>query len=290
MDLYELKDELFIKGIYTIYYQEKPSNFLFPGEKHDFWELMYLDKGFVYLLIDEKGYKVDQGELLFFNKNQNHIFWSDSTIAPCFVTISFDMDFINSEFFEFKKFKVDREIKNIFTKILNERLNVFEDTVSPNGMIRRKLPLPGSEQLLKMYITELLLKLYQEETMQIDDNSFQSFRVKEKSENLIFNKSVEYIKDHLYEEIYLKQLYKNVFVSASCLNKIFNNITGLSVMEYVNFLKLEKSKEMLRKSNLNITQISNMFAFSSVHYFSHLFKRKYNISPREYSKSVRNSI
>lgn len=84
-DFIKLKDEITINGIYTFFYQEKDVSFIFPGETHDFWELIYMDKGFAYLLIDDKGFKINQGELFFFNKNQNHIVWSDSNVAPFFL-------------------------------------------------------------------------------------------------------------------------------------------------------------------------------------------------------------
>lgn len=58
-------------------------------------------------------------------------------------------------------------------------------------------------------------------------------------------------------------------------------------MGYVNHLKLEKSKELIGKAELNITQISNYLGYSSVHYFSRQFKQKYGMSPSEYSKSLK---
>lgn len=64
-DFIKLKDEITINGIYTFFYQEKDVSFIFPGETHDFWELIYMDKGFAYLLIDDKGFKINQGELFF---------------------------------------------------------------------------------------------------------------------------------------------------------------------------------------------------------------------------------
>ena len=183
MQQVELRNELQIKGIYSLMYQEKDTNFIFPGEVHDFWELIYMDKGFAYLMIDDKGYKVNQGELFLFNKNQNHILWSDSRSAPCFLTISFDMKFADESFFEYKRFKVNDEIMQIIHNILRERDNLFEGSINSGICIKKTGRMAGSEQLVKMHIEELMLKLYR--IGENSDKAVISSSVKLKSENMI---------------------------------------------------------------------------------------------------------
>ena len=43
---------------------------------------------------------------------------------------------------------------------------------------------------------------------------------------------------------------------------------------------------MIRDTSLNFTQISQALGFSTVHYFSKLFKEKVGMSPSEYAKSI----
>jgi hypothetical protein len=196
---FELEDKLVIKGVHTFYYQEKNTEFIFPGETHDFWEFIYMDKGFAYLLIDDHGYKINQGDLFLFGKNQNHIVWSDSKIAPCFLTLSFEMEFYDEKFFEFKRFKVNNELKDIIKKIIIERLNLFEGNFNSEIQVKRQDGLvSGAEQLIKLYITELLLKLYRQECG-LYHNDIQSSIIRQKSENMIFKHCVEYIEKHINE-------------------------------------------------------------------------------------------
>lgn len=286
MELIELRDEIKINGIFTLIYQEKGTNFLFPGEKHDFWEFIYMDKGFVYLLVDDKGYKLNQGEIFFFGRNQNHIVWSDSRTAPCFLTISFSMEFANSAFFEHKCFKVDNGLKLVIKKILEERMNSFEGDIRMGVAYRRKLSMVGSEQLIKAYLAEMLIELYRQDSI-LTHNALQSSIIRRESENRIFKQCAEFIDQNIKNKMTLEQVCKGVHISASQLNRIFNENAGTSVMDYITCSKLEKAKELLRESTMNISQISSEFGFSSIHYFSRLFKQKYGIAPREYSKSIK---
>ncbi|MEA4890643.1 MAG: AraC family transcriptional regulator [Clostridiaceae bacterium] len=286
MQKYTLSDDMAIHDLYTFLYQEKGCDFLFPGERHDFWELIYVDQGYLYLLIDEAGYKVNQGEMYFFNRNQNHIVWSDHKTAPCFLTISFDMEFADCAFFEHRKFLIDHELKNIIAKLMNERLAAFEGALTSEIGIKRTPCLAGSEQLLKIYLIELLLKLYRrghEKSVNLAPSPI----IQQKSENMIYNRSMSFITEHLHEKLLLEQISRSVHVSPSYLNRIYRNTSGMSVMEHVAHLKLEKTKELIRESKMTLTEIADALGFSSIHYFSRLFKRHYGISPSAYSKSIR---
>ena len=57
-------------------------------------------------------------------------------------------------------------------------------------------------------------------------------------------------------------------------------------MSYFISLKIDTAKAMIRDTDLNFTQISEKLGFSTVHYFSKLFKDRVGVSPSKYAKSV----
>jgi len=236
--------------------------------------------------VEDKGYKLNQGEIFFFGRNQNHIVWSDSRTAPCFLTVSFSMEFADGAFFEHKCFKVDNGLKAVIKKILEERLNAFEGNISMGVAKHRESPAMGSSQLIKAYLSELLIRLYRLDCM-AKDHVLQPFVIRSESGNCIFRHCVEFINENVSNRLALVHVCKSVHVSASHLNRIFNKNSGTSVMDYIMCAKLEKAKGLLRESSMNISQISYDLGFSSIHYFSRQFKQKYGITPREYSKSIK---
>ena len=52
----ELKEELIIKKIVSLHYFEYMSDFTFPGESHNFWEFLYVDKGELQVTADPVSY------------------------------------------------------------------------------------------------------------------------------------------------------------------------------------------------------------------------------------------
>ena len=67
----------------------------------------------------------------------------------------------------------------------------------------------------------------------------------------------------------------------------FVQVTGKSVNRYFTELKIRWAKERIRTTTRSFTEISEELGFSSVGYFSKVFKRRMNMSPREYMASVR---
>ena len=58
----------------------------------------------------------------------------------------------------------------------------------------------------------------------------------------------------------------------------------MSAITFINNLKLTHTAELLKNSNLNVTEIAKYLGFSDCFYFSRLFKRKFLESPTSYAK------
>ena len=67
----------------------------------------------------------------------------------------------------------------------------------------------------------------------------------------------------------------------SLYNKILE-LTGLSPVEYIRSVKLDKGAVLLEKSDLNVAQIAYMVGFATPNYFAKSFKAKFNMQPSEY--------
>ena len=75
-----------------------------------------------------------------------------------------------------------------------------------------------------------------------------------------------------------------MFVSRSQLYKKLKAITNLSANDFINVYRLKKSTELLRKGNMQITEIAYATGFNDPKYFSRIFKKFYKCSPSDYLK------
>lgn len=265
-----INPKLNINKVFTLFYQEKELGFIFKGEKHDFWELTYVDKGSLNTIVDNVGYHLTQGDMIFYGKNQHHIQWSESDVSVCFLTISFDMDLDESHLLLNKKFSLSDSMYNLLSDIIKEN-----DTESFY-----------SEDLILCYLKEFMIRLLRKE--KLNSGKFKrTTSIQHKAENSIVTKSIDFINKNIDRKINVQIIADSIPISSSYLSKIFKKHMDMTLVDYINNTKLEKSKELIRSSNYTFTEIADLLGYSSIHYFSNQFKAKYGVSPSTYEKGIK---
>lgn len=98
-------------------------------------------------------------------------------------------------------------------------------------------------------------------------------------------RAVNYINKNLDKELSVKSISKNANVSKSVLYKNFHKHFNSTVSEYINSKRIDKSLELLVKTDYTIEEISQKVGFLSVSYYSRTFKKQIGISPLKYRKA-----
>jgi len=107
------------------------------------------------------------------------------------------------------------------------------------------------------------------------------------SEQDFLRKLNELIEHNLHNSDYtVEDLARSLTISRVQLYRKVKAILGIGVSEHVNNIRLEKSKELLLKSKQNISEIAYAVGFSSLYYFSNVFKNKYGISPKDFRAQI----
>lgn len=265
-----ISSSLDISEIYTKFYQEKGTNYNFSGEKHSYWELTYVDKGELLTTIDGMSYHLKQGDLIFYAPMQFHTQSTFEKISSSYLTINFKMNFNHADLLCNKIFSLKRDSYFIVTKLIEELSN---DNLYSND-------------LSLCYLKQLIIQM-----LRLDNSHFHSkptTNMQQTYENELLNDILLYIDNNIYEKISVSTLCEHFCISASMLHSLFRKNMNNTAKNYINELKLSKSKELIRNSTHTLSEISEMLGFSSIHYFSKKFKSYFNISPTEYSKSIYN--
>lgn len=93
-----------------------------------------------------------------------------------------------------------------------------------------------------------------------------------------------YIEGHYREALTLDILAEKVHINKFHLAHIFSKEFGISPINYIQKLRIQESRELLRTTNYSLTQISRMCGFSSPSYFSQRFRLAEGMSPAEFRK------
>lgn len=102
--------------------------------------------------------------------------------------------------------------------------------------------------------------------------------------NGIINKVMAYINENIYktENLSLDKISADTHVSKSYLCHLFKRTTGLSVMQYINNLRISQAKKLLLDTNMKIQDIALSLGFSSSTFFCKTFKANVGCSPAQY--------
>lgn len=280
-----LNDSIIIKKLYTVHYYEFSKEYRFTGERHNFWEFVYVDKGEVTVIADDKNYILKQGSSIFHKPNEWHNILANGVIAPNIAIITFESDSEAMNFFENKIIFVGQEQKKLISKMVTEYTNGFSSPLNDpytNQLIRRKEPVFASEQLLKLYLCELLINF-------IRSNSInnQKTMLNINLDNSIMNLLLNYMNENISKRIKLQELIRYSGTNRTTIENIFRENFGVGAIDYFIMLKIEYAKKYLRENNYNITQISEILGYSSIHYFSRQFKKITGMTPTEYVLSIK---
>ncbi|MEJ6979503.1 two-component regulator propeller domain-containing protein [Pedobacter sp. P351] len=99
----------------------------------------------------------------------------------------------------------------------------------------------------------------------------------------LLNKVVLYIEENINNpQLSVEDLSRHVGMSRGSLYNKILELTGLSPVEYIRSVKLDKAAVLLEKSDMNVAQIAYMVGFATPNYFAKSFKAKFNMQPSEY--------
>lgn len=272
-----------ISRIVTIHYYEFGPNFVFQGESHDFWEMVYVDKGKVQVRRDEEDMILKQGELLFHQPNEFHSIRSLDS-SPNFFVISFSSASPAMAYFEKRRTQLDATLKPYLSSIIKEAEKTYNIPKNDPNLrkLHRKEDAPlGGEQLIQTYLEQLLIFLLRTITK---EGSLVSFPKKGSQEDPLVAAIKQYLSQHITDTVRVEDICNEFDYSRSFLNKRFQNETGQSLASYFTALKIEEAKRLIRDSDLNFAQISDRLSFDNPQYFSRFFKNRTGMTPTEFKK------
>lgn len=113
-------------------------------------------------------------------------------------------------------------------------------------------------------------------------------RITTKQYNDIVGKAKIYIQENFCnEDLSLNQVSSSVFVSPSHFSSVFSQKTGQTFIKYLTDLRMNKAKELLKFTDMKTSEIGYAVGYKDPHYFSYLFKKTFNCSPKQYRNNIK---
>ena len=260
----------------------------FPAHKHNYIEFNYVYKGKLTEIIHNKKITLEEGEIIFLNKDIIHSIEKSSNddiiinfiIKPEFFDFILNLSESDNIIFsfllksiylnknnngEYLYFKVSNEknIQEILEKIIIE---IYE----PNIMSGITIKL-----LVGLLIVELLKNPSKIEVYSEDDY-----------DNLIMIEVLKYI-DKNYANATLFEISEILKQPHYKISKLVKKQTNMTFKELLQEKRLNKAKQLLSETEISVVEIISLVGYENLTYFYKIFKKKYGYTPKNY-KVVKN--
>ena len=276
----KLPDFLSVRSIITIFRADFSS---YPisseGESYNFCELKYIEKGSHRLLLDGKLFELNEGQMMIYAPLAHHSASEKSNALADIISFESDSEAI-SQLYN-RVITLNMRQRQTLSRIVTDGENIFKATSADAEQVGM-LPKDGTNafelQRLKNQLELFFIDVYGNDSC--GGANHRLYRV-EQLEAL-----VDYLTSHLDRNLTLDEIAKDCSMSVSKLKLICKEEANCSPISLFISLKIDEAKRMMTETSLNFTQIAEKLGFTSVHYFSKLFKKKTGLTPTEYARSV----
>ncbi|CAM3723908.1 MULTISPECIES: response regulator [Paenibacillus] len=92
--------------------------------------------------------------------------------------------------------------------------------------------------------------------------------------------------DHSYADASLQAAADHVSLHPSYVSRLFKQVTGSSISEYIHKVKMERALVQLKDSEAKVYEISEQLGYSNSQYFIKVFKEQFGMTPQEYREKA----
>ena len=262
------RSELKLEQLYTVFYQECASDFYFRGERHEAFELVYVDRGELHNLVGGADVLLRQQQLMLIGQNVWHTQYADLPVS--FLTVSFRAAELPCAHLAGRAFSLSARQVGLVRQMLeaHEAERYAYDCV---------------ESLLKLLLADLLRGTER----QLPAASARPLPATSHAEQRIVDRLIQIISARAGEKLSLQALADEAHISTTYLHRLFRSQLGMPPGAYIAKIRAEECKLLLRGGAMSMGEIAKKLGFSSQQHFSRQFRTVTGMTPSEYVRSLR---
>lgn len=236
-------------------------------ESHDFSEIFYMAQGQGCTTVNGVKHHLEAGQIIIYGANSTH---GEGTGGIAEI-ISFETASPFPEKYCDRVITLTGAQRILFHQIIEQALPMFEKRIGVKGVVLKSHADPYAVQNVKNKLELFLLDIVRPGTGHLQDK---------------INTVTDYMTGNIHRMLTLQEMSSELGMSISSLKRLVQDTYSKSPVTYFTDLKVEEAKRLILHSSMNMTEIAEKLGFSSVHYFSRVFKQKTGKTPSEYKKDI----
>ena len=255
--------------------QCSPIDEIYVSDKHVHKEveLVYVTRGEVEIMVDQKLYTVHEGEVLNICSYALHQYQQKKVDADI-AKVKFLDEWLLLPFLDAEE---KGAISEMFGHIFIARTDAYLQKLM-NAMLHEQMDTFDSCDCFGKLCQMTAYLLSHPEIVQLGEQS-------EISGHRYMEQAIAYMQEHCSEKLTLKMLADHLGLTETYCSKYIKKNTGITFVEYLNVLRINRAQRLLWATDFSVSEIAELVGFSSVQTFNRVFKQQSrNLSPSEYRK------
>lgn len=255
--------------LFAMEYVSYDNEYIMPGaHSHNSYELYILEHGGHNMLINDSIHYISKYDVVLFKPN---VFHKSLKKRNCSRTcVYFTERFLHTYFTE-------ASLKVLLGCFERDVISLSKEAffqIKSNMMLLEKESISDADNRIFVYVADILTILSKVKDEKVG-TSLSSI-----SEN--FTLMLSYINENYNKIKNIEEIAQQFYISKYYLCHLFKETTGLTLIQYINNIKIQNACHMLTHTNLTISQIGELCGFSSTMYFCKCFKQTIHMTPKEF--------
>ncbi|MDY3972716.1 MAG: AraC family transcriptional regulator [Clostridia bacterium] len=235
---------------------------------HNSYEMFIMINGSTTMLVDDKLVPADKRDIIFLKPNILHK--NNGGAIHERYALHFTMNYLNTYF-------TDTAINSIIQNFDKDKLTFTSSAFAGIHELLKKIE--HNEKYAYLYIAEI---------MSIVENKKNIVQEKINRNNSTVNSILEYIHSNYADISGLDDIANEIHITKQYMCQLFKKHTLVTVSDYLNNVRINNACEMLRSSDMNVTETAMQCGYNSPMYFCKIFKKIVHMTPNEYKKHIEN--
>ena len=247
---------------------------------HHKFEIYYEVEGTRRYFIEDTAYIVNAGNVVLIGENQIHKTNAVGDGPSSRIVVNFSHEYLDEISKAFPKLDfcsfLNEEDNHLLTNLSVKQQNHIQSMLQQMIQLQEK-DAPESTAICKMTLATLLLQLKalcEEQRSRGGENGRVS--------NHIVDQIQAYISEHYAEKLTLTGIANQFYISPYYLSRLFKKSINLSLIEYINGVRIKAAQNLIEKSNDSISEVAEKTGFMTTAHFRRVFKDATGLSPQQY--------